>query len=58
MSVRSATEGRAVDVLRSDPNPGFLRGILHGVYDLAWMGVAVFGSPWLFYMSLRKPGFG
>jgi len=44
--------------LRSDPDPGFLRGLLHGLYDLAWIAFAVLGSPWLLWNAARRPGFG
>lgn len=29
-----------------DPNPGILRGILHGVYDLGWLLAILVASPW------------
>jgi 3-deoxy-D-manno-octulosonic-acid transferase len=44
--------------IRVDPDPGFLRFLLHGLYDAAWMAFAVLGSPWLGWMSLRRAGFG
>ena len=44
--------------LRGDPDPGVLRGLLHGLYDLAWVAFAVLGAPWLLWKSLRQPGFG
>jgi 3-deoxy-D-manno-octulosonic-acid transferase len=30
----------------ADPNPGILRGILHGVYDLGWLIAILVASPW------------
>lgn len=29
-----------------DPNPGLLRAVLHGVYDLGWLLAIVVASPW------------
>jgi 3-deoxy-D-manno-octulosonic-acid transferase len=44
--------------IRGDPDPGLLRSLLHGLYDLAWILFALLGSPWLLWTSLRRPGFG
>lgn len=30
----------------SDPNPGLLRAVLHGVYDLGWLLAILVASPW------------
>ncbi|HED65849.1 MAG TPA: 3-deoxy-D-manno-octulosonic acid transferase, partial [Planctomycetes bacterium] len=49
--------GRAPEALLRDPNPGALRSLLHGLYDLAWWGALLLASPWLAYRSLRDPGF-
>ncbi len=43
--------------IRSDPDPGVLRIVLHGLYDLAWILFALLGSPWLLWKSLRQRGF-
>ncbi len=40
-----------------DPDPGFLRTLLHALYDLAWIAFAVLGAPWLLWKSLRQRGF-
>jgi 3-deoxy-D-manno-octulosonic-acid transferase len=32
--------------IHADPNPGPLRAILHGVYDLGWLLAIVLASPW------------
>jgi 3-deoxy-D-manno-octulosonic-acid transferase len=47
-----------VRALRDDPNPGPIRGLLHLVYDLAWIGAALLGFPWLLWKSRRTEGFG
>jgi len=47
----------AVAPIRSDPNPGVLRSVLHWGYDAAWCGAAVVGLPWLAWRSLRDRGF-
>lgn len=52
-----ASAARFPPALRGDPDPGFLRGLLHGLYDLAWVAFALLGSPWLLWKSLRQPGF-
>jgi len=44
--------------IRGDPRVGVLPALLHGLYDLGWLSFAVFGGPWLAWMSLRRPGFG
>ena len=43
--------------IRCDPNPGFSRSVLHGVYDLVWCAAAIVGLPWLVWKSLAQPGF-
>jgi 3-deoxy-D-manno-octulosonic-acid transferase len=52
-----AAPRRFPPAIRADPTPGFLRGLLHGLYDLAWIAFAVVGSPWLLWKSLRQRGF-
>jgi 3-deoxy-D-manno-octulosonic-acid transferase len=60
----SGTRAEAKDRARfppplcSDPDPGFARDVLHALYDLVWVLFALLGSPWLLWMSLRRPGFG
>ena len=49
---------RLPPAVRVDPDPGVLRTLLHGVYDLGWIAFALLGSPWLLWMSLRQRGFG
>lgn len=55
--------GRAAGVpglppaIRGDPDPGFLRVVLHGLYDLAWVVALLVGSPWLLWRSLRSAAF-
>ncbi len=44
--------------LRRDPHPGLLRGTLHALYDLAWIGAAFLGLPWLVWKTRRVPGLG
>ena len=46
-----------VAALRHDPNPGFVRWLLHLAYDLAWCGAAIVGLPWLLWKAWRSPGF-
>jgi len=41
----------------SDPNPGVLRGLLHGFYDFLWLFVIVVASPWWAWRCLRDEGF-
>jgi len=48
---------RLPPALRGDPDPGFLRVLLHGLYDLAWVVALLLGSPWLLWRSLRSPAF-
>jgi 3-deoxy-D-manno-octulosonic-acid transferase len=43
--------------IRGDPDPGLLRDLLHGLYDLLWLAFAVLGAPWLVWKSARQPGF-
>jgi len=43
MTVRPA--GLPEPIVR-DPNPGFLRAVLHGAYDLLWSAGIVVASPW------------
>ncbi len=52
--------GRALAelALRRDPNPGISRALLHGLYDLAWLLVAVLVSPILLWKGLRNRRFG
>ena len=42
----------------SDPHPGPVRFVLHGLYDLCWIVAAVVGLPWLLWRSWTRPGFG
>jgi 3-deoxy-D-manno-octulosonic-acid transferase len=41
-----------------DPNPGFLRAVLHGTYDLLWFVAMVVASPWWLTRSFLQPDFG
>lgn len=41
----------------SDPNPGVLRGLLHGFYDLLWLVAIGLSAPWWGWRCLRKPAF-
>ncbi|HTF89633.1 MAG TPA: 3-deoxy-D-manno-octulosonic acid transferase [Planctomycetota bacterium] len=43
--------------IRSDPNPGVLRWLLHGFYDLIWLCAAVVASPWWGLRMARNPEF-
>lgn len=36
----------------SDPNPGFLRAVLHGAYDLLWLAALLLLSPWFVLRAL------
>ena len=47
-----------ISALRGDPNPGFVRWLLHLVYDALWILAAVLGLPWLLWKAWRVPGFG
>src|SRR5690349_17929802 len=40
--------------IRADPNPGLLRGLLHGFYDAVWLTAALVTSPWWALRSLRN----
>ena len=40
--------------IRSDPNPGILRWLLHGFYDLVWLCAALIASPWWGLRMLRN----
>ena len=53
-----AARPRFPPALRSDPDPGLARDVLHALYDLLWLLFALLGTPWLLWMSLRRPGFG
>ena len=53
-----AREAELPPAIERDPNPGVLRGILHFVYDLAWVLATVLGWPWLWWKSRRVAGFG
>ena len=44
--------------IRSDPDRGLLRTLLHGLYDLGWILFVLLASPWLAWKSLRVRGFG
>ncbi|HEX6885222.1 MAG TPA: glycosyltransferase N-terminal domain-containing protein [Planctomycetota bacterium] len=48
---------RLPPAIRGDPDPGLLRVLLHGLYDLAWVVGLLLGSPWLLWRSLRSPAF-
>jgi 3-deoxy-D-manno-octulosonic-acid transferase len=41
----------------ADPNPGLLRAVLHGGYDLAWILGIVLASPWWIARCLLDPAF-
>jgi len=41
----------------SDPNPGLLRAVLHGVYDLGWLLAIVAASPWWLVRCATDPRF-
>ncbi len=41
----------------SDPYPGFQRALLHGAYDLLWLGAIVVGGPWWLLRSLFDRSF-
>src|SRR5690349_15963901 len=43
--------------IRADPNPGLLRGLLHGFYDCVWLSAAALTSPWWGLRSLRNAEF-
>ncbi|MDF1799901.1 MAG: glycosyltransferase N-terminal domain-containing protein [Planctomycetota bacterium] len=57
MSEPLSLEGIA-PAIRSDPHPGFVRFVLHGLYDLCWILAAIVGLPWLLWRSWTRPGFG
>jgi len=48
---------RLPEAIRSDPNPGLFRRVLHVVYDTLWILAALVGSPWLLWKSCTLPGF-
>ena len=54
---RPAPGALAGIALRTDPNPGLLRGTLHALYDLAWIVATLLGLPWLLWKSWRSAGF-
>jgi len=56
-AVHGAELPRFPPAIRGDPDPGFLRVLLHALYDLAWVLFALLGSPWLLWKSLRQRGF-
>ncbi len=37
---------RSAQPIVRDPNPGLLRGLLHGAYDLVWLAALVLLAPW------------
>jgi len=41
----------------TDPSPGFLRFVLHAVYDVAWIAGILLGSPWIAWRCSRNPAF-
>ncbi len=45
MSQAAAFERSAPPIVR-DPNPGLLRGLLHGAYDLVWLAALLLLAPW------------
>lgn len=45
VSATGQLERTAARIVR-DPNPGFLRALLHGAYDLAWLAALLLLSPW------------
>src|SRR5688572_7179430 len=43
--------------IRADPNPGPLRWLLHGSYDLVWIVAAALATPWLLLRMARSDDF-
>lgn len=43
--------------IRSDPNPGALRALLHLFYDVLWLLAIVLGSPWWLWRCALGPEF-
>ncbi|MBK8179216.1 MAG: 3-deoxy-D-manno-octulosonic acid transferase [Planctomycetes bacterium] len=60
-AVRAAPRppGAALDArpIHADPNPGPLRWLLHGFYDLVWLSAAGLASPWWLFRAAREPAF-
>ncbi len=43
--------------IRSDPDPGILRWLLHGFYDLIWIAAALLAFPWWGYRMAKSRAF-
>jgi len=56
-SPSAAAPRRFPPAIRHDPDPGFLRTLLHALYDSAWVLAGLLGSPWLLWMMVRREGF-
>lgn len=48
--------GPIAPILR-DPHPGLARGLVHAIYDAAWILAIVLASPWWIWRALREPEF-
>ena len=44
-------------MVRSDPNPGVLRWLLHGFYDGIWLLAIALAFPWLLFRMARSAAF-
>ena len=54
---RTDRAGAVPPPIVSDLHAGFLRSVLHVVYDAAWLVAALVGSPWLAWKAATAPGF-